>query len=1436
MGLEDKENENQEKTSNQNTMQNTARRRPKMKKAPPPPCVAGEKTNGTISNLSTHEVMAHHLSEDCAINELLEGNMDLEVVLPDSKIVRMTVERRIPMMDLLVQVTKANKISPGGHFISLSPNNKDNLHYKPNTPIGSLDTNTIYIMSKSAMNDQPAAKMLRSQSQQPFEKTFRLQVNLPKKQLMVVRVSPKTTLAEIKRMICTEKKLEYSQYYLVHPSQPSYLIDLNYSLSEYGCTEVSLVNKSTMNSTISNSTSDLIGYPISMTEDEKKKKKLLNIFKRKSKSVNNMVLAGEAFKDTASSRGVSPARSDICDTHSLRTKRQSTKKRAPPPPPLPPPPPPVQPQPEVTAEAEISTKTNSSSEPVSTTVGSTTIITTMVSHSRQSSDSSGYHEASVLSDSPDNLSPETSSGSGSSGIHSTDNTEQENQKVAVSKSNSRLKTREKPNFSSVAHSMLILNTNKKRKAPPPPPQPNVNKETMKPNTEINAISSEKDITPVSNDENDLPSKTVTEVKPVTIEIVNDSSNKDATSPVQKSADPDSCKSPIKNGVDSIPSEQGDASPLSSPTNSSPSHNDSLTEPETPDSNTKNHRHTEEETGEVIHFLEKGEISSKSSIIQELISDFIPPPLEFSTPSTPTENVNTNEKKPEPIPRTNVNRDDSFKTKTFPTPHPRLTLQNSSIEPNKSCRRSLNFSDQPSDQKTIEKDKTAIHLHDTHTVEDKVSNEDTKTTVNCSDEMSINPIRKDEDDVDKELIPNSLEETNEEAVEISDPEWDFSIPEPPSPFRNNRDNSISLESELFKNEVHLFPENNDSIENIVDYSALKEITETPRAENSDCLQDKADDDLIDNYPPSLPETMPPRDKCFRVGSMSSDIPPPLPISDPPESAREKSYSLCSTSSEVSFPEFDPTQRENDTNSAYKEFKTVSKNETDIKKVDDDKFVGISRIDITNKESISTQTYIVVPQPKRRPHLENFTIGSYKNEKTNSDVTDSPSFSASLTDTDKSSNLIQTNSFPKDDDKESNKVNKPTYNFTIMPFKSRNSYNENKVDQNKGSDELLQEETVKVEEVRNKNQMSFKSTGREEDTKIEQRQLEEEYQKLQNQLLVWQQQLVKNQTLLQEKRIVPEMSVPDLSPLCSQPKVEEKSSVAQRSRTLPRPKPNVNKELVEQTHSSTVEYYSQPKSQILKNVTIGSWERKPEITVGTVAEVKPKFQNANKSQVNNSVVDKCKKSSVLLEDNEKNKISQISAKFDIKSSNNKTAVANNMPENLEDAPPAVILAQIRKEMKANAKYPAGTVINSESKKGTSVSKTYIRPKSQIIYSHYNSASDDRISDLTKSSSQDPIKVNGNINRPVVVATIKSKPALNKDVVNGDKNTVSLPVSSSVSIPPPPLPPVVPINKNSSKFQSTSHLLKVSKTEPLSDPREELMIEIRNFGGRKALRKVS
>lgn len=77
-------------------------------------------------------------------------------------------------MDLLVHLTTANKLKPSDHLLqALDMSTDRTLPYKPNTPIGALDTQRVRVIPKgSSKGLAPRVPV----GQQPFESTFRLQV------------------------------------------------------------------------------------------------------------------------------------------------------------------------------------------------------------------------------------------------------------------------------------------------------------------------------------------------------------------------------------------------------------------------------------------------------------------------------------------------------------------------------------------------------------------------------------------------------------------------------------------------------------------------------------------------------------------------------------------------------------------------------------------------------------------------------------------------------------------------------------------------------------------------------------------------------------------------------------------------------------------------------------------------------------------------------------------------------------------------------------------------------------------------------------------------------------------------------------------------------------------------------------------------------------
>ncbi|XP_033609851.1 uncharacterized protein LOC111870662 isoform X4 [Cryptotermes secundus] len=351
--------------------------------------------------------------------DMLAGSMDLRVVLPTGHSVKMSVERSTPMMDLLVQVTTLNKISTGGHVLQ-AIGERGILPYKPSTPIGALDTWTIQVVPKSKVQTtavQKKAPLKPLNQQQPFEPTFRLQVHLPRNQLYVTRVSSRTLLSDILHQTCTEKNLDPNKYELRHPANLSQLLSPSCTLADYGLQEVTLVARSRapgMGSALSSS--DIMAL---QREEDKRRQQARQqhgtgtglglVLNKQSQS---SVCEGSVSSDSLGGRSISPARSD----------ESASRSASPPAPSLPPMMAPLAParparkrrpapKPPSSNNGPISntqrTESNVQAETSSGTVmnghsrsNNTKTTQVPVSHSRNSSDSSGYHEASVLSESP----------------------------------------------------------------------------------------------------------------------------------------------------------------------------------------------------------------------------------------------------------------------------------------------------------------------------------------------------------------------------------------------------------------------------------------------------------------------------------------------------------------------------------------------------------------------------------------------------------------------------------------------------------------------------------------------------------------------------------------------------------------------------------------------------------------------------------------------------------------------------------------------------------------------------------------------------------------------------------------------------------------------------------------------------------------------------
>ncbi|XP_076327572.1 cordon-bleu protein-like 1 [Tachypleus tridentatus] len=206
--------------------------------------------NGTLPYNVTTVMTPNHGGDESAINELLEGQMELDVILPDGKKERVTVERSTQMIDLLVKVTTPYKIKPGEHMIQVFDEGGRDLIYKPSTYIGFLDTNTIFVVPK---------KKLADNKKLTFEQTSRLQIRLPHNQRIAYRFGPKITLDEIKQTVCREKNFNPDLYHLAHPNQMDVAMDGNITFEDYNFKEISLVSSKSID--VNSSQLESIKYP-----------------------------------------------------------------------------------------------------------------------------------------------------------------------------------------------------------------------------------------------------------------------------------------------------------------------------------------------------------------------------------------------------------------------------------------------------------------------------------------------------------------------------------------------------------------------------------------------------------------------------------------------------------------------------------------------------------------------------------------------------------------------------------------------------------------------------------------------------------------------------------------------------------------------------------------------------------------------------------------------------------------------------------------------------------------------------------------------------------------------------------------------------------------------------------------------------------------------
>ncbi|OQV16115.1 hypothetical protein BV898_09751 [Hypsibius exemplaris] len=214
----------------------------------PPPALPGRSVN--LPDGSSIEDSDSSMGGQSSRKSSEDETVTLNVILPSGLSYPFKVNRRMPLMDLLVHAAAVHHFNPSDYAV-YNPQARFHNSSLPNTPVGELGTEVVQIVPKNSSVlttlNRPAASIkaqsirLQATAEQPFEKTFRLQINLPHGQKTMLRVSPKQTLQTILGEICVERGLDERAFTLRNPRKPNQPLDMYRSLADEGTKEITMV-------------------------------------------------------------------------------------------------------------------------------------------------------------------------------------------------------------------------------------------------------------------------------------------------------------------------------------------------------------------------------------------------------------------------------------------------------------------------------------------------------------------------------------------------------------------------------------------------------------------------------------------------------------------------------------------------------------------------------------------------------------------------------------------------------------------------------------------------------------------------------------------------------------------------------------------------------------------------------------------------------------------------------------------------------------------------------------------------------------------------------------------------------------------------------------------------------------------------------------------
>ncbi|XP_069004529.1 cordon-bleu protein-like 1 isoform X2 [Embiotoca jacksoni] len=161
----------------------------------------------------------------------LERDHSLRVVLPGGVEKNATVHGSKAVMDLLVTLCASYHLNPSDYTVEVLSANRDNVSFKPNSPIGSLEAEKIVLRSRGAVEEK---------IRRPYmpEATVRLLINYNKSHKTVVRVNPRLPLATLLPAVCDKCEFNVGTTVLLRDGRSGETLDLSRTLNEHGLREV----------------------------------------------------------------------------------------------------------------------------------------------------------------------------------------------------------------------------------------------------------------------------------------------------------------------------------------------------------------------------------------------------------------------------------------------------------------------------------------------------------------------------------------------------------------------------------------------------------------------------------------------------------------------------------------------------------------------------------------------------------------------------------------------------------------------------------------------------------------------------------------------------------------------------------------------------------------------------------------------------------------------------------------------------------------------------------------------------------------------------------------------------------------------------------------------------------------------------------------------